>query len=200
MIRIGRYLPETRAEGPGKRFAIWVQGCELHCPGCFATELQPRTGGVLVPVSGLIERIEAVKTGICGVTFLGGEPFLQASALTRIANAAHGMGLSVLCFTGYTMEWLLENGDADQKALLDAVDLLIDGPYREELRSFRRPLVGSENQRFRYLTERITPEEIQAYRNSIECRIGPDGVLQLNGMGDFTMLAERLRSAAKEVL
>ncbi len=185
MIRIGNMIPKTRAEGPGTRFAIWVQGCDQNCPGCFAQHLRSHDGGTLMPVSEVLEAIKAVRSDISGVTFLGGEPFLQARALLQIADAAHAMDLSVLCFSGYTLADLVLGGDPDHLALLLAIDLLVDGPYLEEQRSFSRPLVGSDNQQFRYLTQRITPAQIAEYHNRIECRIGRDGVLCLNGMGDF---------------
>ncbi len=198
MIRIARVIPKTRAEGPGTRFAIWTQGCDLHCPGCYAKHLWPRDGGTPMSVSDLIGAIKAVRTEIDGITFLGGEPFLQASALSRVAEAAHGMGLSVLCFSGYTLADLVLDGDPDHMKLLLETDLLIDGPYRAEQRSFSRPMIGSDNQQMHFLTQRITPGEMERYRNCVECRIDRDGVLFLNGMGDFPALERQFLSASKK--
>ena len=74
--------------------------------------------------------------------------------------------------------------------LLRYVDLLIDGPYMEEKQDFSRPLVGSSNQRFIYLTDQIPKCEIENYRNQIELNIKTNGKLEINGMTDLDKLSE----------
>lgn len=193
MIRAARILEKTRAEGPGLRFCLWVQGCTIRCPGCYAAALQPLDGGFPVEEEELIRRIRDLAPELEGVTFLGGEPFLQAEALARVAAAARAEGLSVLCFTGYVYEELLARDDAAVRALLEQTDLLLDGPYRQEERDFSRPLVGSRNQSFRFLTGRYTPRDLLAWKNRVEIRIGKDGICRLNGMGDFPALERQLQ-------
>ena len=80
-------------------------------------------------------------------------------------------------------------GTADEDS---DVDLLIDGPYIRALQDFSRPLVGSSNQRFIYLTDRFTPEELRSYRNRFEIRVDPDGTVFLNGMGDLNRLRRKI--------
>lgn len=74
LLRVHRFLPFTRAEGPGNRACVWVQGCPIRCPGCFNPGTWPTGGGEEVAVEDLADRILDVKD-IEGVTFLGGEPF-----------------------------------------------------------------------------------------------------------------------------
>lgn len=198
MIRVGRVVPKTRAEGPGLRFAVWVQGCRLRCPGCYARALWDESGGTETDEDALLEELRKVADEVEGVTLLGGEPFLQAGALARFAGAAREMGLSVLTFTGYWYEDLLRGGDREALALLAATDLLIDGPYLQEQRDFSRPLVGSRNQRFRFLTERYSPADLERCRNRVEVRLGKDGVLRVNGMGDFGALEAILKGESKD--
>ena len=198
MIRVGRVVPKTRAEGPGLRFAMWVQGCRMGCPGCYARALWDESGGTETDEDALLEELRKVSGEVEGVTLLGGEPFLQAGALARFAGAAREMGLSVITFTGHRYEDLLRGGDRETLSLLEQTDLLIDGPYLQEQRDFSRPLVGSRNQQFRFLTERYSPADLERCRNRVEVRLGKDGVLRVNGMGDFGALEAILKGESKD--
>lgn len=84
---------------------------------------------------------------IRGVTLSGGEPMLQPKPLAEIARAAKQKGLSVWCYTGFTLEFLQHEGRADRMALLDLVDVLVDGPYVAHERSLDLLYCGSRNQR-----------------------------------------------------
>lgn len=197
MIRIHRIVFRTRSEGPGLRLAVWTQGCRAACPGCYATALWDEQGGTAMSTAQLCREIVAAD-GIEGITLLGGEPFLQAAPLAEAAAFARERGLSVITFTGQLYEQLLTSKDNGVQALLRHTDVLIDGPYRQELRDFSRPLVGSANQRFLFLTGRYTPEDMAACRNSVELRIGKDGAMRLNGMGDFIRLQQILQQSKGE--
>lgn len=189
-MRIHRIIPATRAEGPGMRFTIWVQGCHNYCRGCYATDLWDASGGWEISPEELICRIEQTP-GIEGITFLGGEPMEQAADLSRIAAAARDLGLSVITFTGRVYEDILQEGDNQRLTLLAYTDLLIDGPYLPEQHDISRPWVGSSNQRYLFLTDRYTMEDVERCHNRVELRVSRDGILRMNGMGDFPAL-ERL--------
>jgi len=190
-MRLHRLIPRTRAEGPGMRFTLWVQGCRNACPGCYSTALWDPNGGCEHSVGDVIRQIRETN-GIEGVTFLGGEPMEQAAELAQIAAQARQIGLSVLTFTGLTYEQLLEERDPNRLALLKNTDLLIDGPYVKELHDTSRPWVGSKNQRYLFLTDRYSMEDIEKCRNRVEFRLDKNGILRLNGMGDFAALEEIL--------
>ena len=70
----------TESEGPGKRLAVWVQGCERRCPGCCNIEMQEIRKNTIVEASDLVDVIRKAKdeTGIEGISLIGGEPMLQA--------------------------------------------------------------------------------------------------------------------------
>ena len=135
-----------------------------------------------------------------GLTLLGGEPFDQAQEAAQLAKEAKKHGLSVLTFTGYRLEELRKKGPAERK-LLKRTDLLIDGPFEEEKKSFDRPLVGSSNQRFHFLTDRYKKEDIMSWKNSFEIRIDQDGRIWINGMGDLAGLRdyEKRRHSSNEI-
>ncbi len=190
MLDVYKILKKTTVEGPGTRFCIWVQGCKKHCPDCFAKETWAFNAGQKYSVEELFEQIKSEKD-LEGVTFLGGEPFEQAKDLAKLSSLVKNIGLSVLCFTGYTIEQLRAKKSADVDAFLENIDLLIDGGFEKENFDLSRPWVGSSNQRYLYLTDTYSPEIIKTYKNKVEARISPDGRLEINGMGDFKAIREK---------
>ena len=82
-----------------------------------------------------------------GVTFSGGEPFMQAGDLAQVAFEAKRIGWDVTTFTGHTFEELQARTDAETHALLELTDYLIDGPYIHEQRDLDLKFRGSANQR-----------------------------------------------------
>jgi anaerobic ribonucleoside-triphosphate reductase activating protein len=191
-LRVHRILEKTQIAGPGWRFSVWVQGCRRHCQGCLAPETWDKDGGYSLDTQEIIDSATNAPD-IEGITFLGGEPFEQAQALALIGKALREQGLSVVTFTGYTLEELREADDHDYNELLAVTDLLIDGAFDEEQKSLARPWVGSSNQRFLFLTERYTEKDIIHLNNKLEVRIFPDGRARVTGMGDFPLFQEYLR-------
>lgn len=196
-MRIARFLQKTAAEGPGCRACVWVQGCAHRCDGCFAQSLWDPDGGSEIDVREIIRSLDKNRDALRGITLLGGEPFDQAKELSIIAAYAHEIGLDVIAFTGYLIEELQSRPDAMK--FLDHVDLLLDGEYKKELRDFSRPLVGSSNQRFLYLSARITPEEMAAYKNRFEIRTDSSGAIRINGMGNLETIDQYIKNDRGEM-
>ena len=184
MLNLYKIIPLTEVEGPNKRFCLWVQGCKKHCVGCWAKETWKFGVGTDYSVEELTELITNQKE-IEGVTFLGGEPFEQAEPLSRFAQNVKKLGLSVVCFTGYTIEELRAKNSQAVNKLLENIDLLVDGGFEKDNFDLSRPWVGSSNQRYIFLTDFYSPEEIKKYKNKVEVRISEGGKLEINGMGDF---------------
>ncbi|MBR3315659.1 MAG: radical SAM protein [Atopobiaceae bacterium] len=200
-LRIHTIREDTRSEGPGHRFCVWTQGCLRRCSGCFARDTWDPQGGRELTLEDLCsllsDRLERPPT-LEGITLLGGEPFLQAAALSRFAAFAREQGLSVFCFTGFTLEELRASDDASALDLLSMVDVLADGPYLKSQRDFGRPWVGSRNQRFHFLTNRYAPDDFLGHRNRVEIRLRRDGSVALNGMADFFDLEVHETNAATQ--
>lgn len=182
-LRIHEFLPETEAEGPGRRACIWVQGCPIRCTGCFVPWTWDSEAGERVGVAELSEKI-LNGPNIEGVTFVGGEPFAQAASLARLGGILRASGLSVVTFTGYEYENILRAGRSDWVDLLRVTDLLLDGPFVKEAADISRPWLGSSNQRFIFLTDRYRhlAAEMMKTPNRVEIRIGADGRIAMNGM------------------
>ncbi|MEK9135171.1 MAG: 4Fe-4S single cluster domain-containing protein [Patescibacteria group bacterium] len=182
-INLHSFLLRSRANGPGERAVVWVQGCNRRCAGCFNPETQPFATKELVTVEELENRIAVIK-GISGVTFSGGEPFEQASQLAELAKKIHGLGLTVVCFTGYTLEQLREANRKDWNAILQEVDLLIDGTFIESERC-AEPYRGSANQKLHFLSGRIRPEEVAEAHQTAELTLSLDGSLTATGFPEM---------------
>lgn len=179
-LPIAQIIPRTAAEGPGERFAIWLQGCPLRCPGCCNPEMLPFDGGVPTPVDELVSQIIATD-GIEGITLLGGEPFAHAAGLAPLACEIRRLELSVMIFSGYTLEELHSQSDPAVDALLSQTDILVDGPYRNDLPETGRRWIGSKNQQIHFLTDRCNPADPRWREpNTLEVRLD-DGELTVNG-------------------
>ena len=183
ILRLHHYILCTRTEGPGARAAIWVQGCPNHCVGCASPDTWSFAEGYEKRVDELADEILAVPH-LEGVTFAGGEPFCQAQALASLGRRLQREGLSIITFSGYTLADLRDMHEDDVTGLLSVTDVLIDGPYMEELACQDRPLVGSSNQEYHFLTKRYAflEEFWRGGKNKAEVRIMPDGRISVNGM------------------
>lgn len=145
-IRLAGIEPESIVDGPGYRLAVFVQGCPHGCPGCHNPGTHDPAGGYLSDTAEIIARL-GKNPLVRGVTLTGGEPMMQASALCEIAAAAREKGLSVWCYTGFTLEALVRENDAGRMRLLGLTDVLVDGPYIARERSLDLLYCGSKNQR-----------------------------------------------------
>ncbi|MBQ8172704.1 MAG: anaerobic ribonucleoside-triphosphate reductase activating protein [Mailhella sp.] len=143
-LRVAGVIEESIVDGPGLRFALFLQGCPIHCPGCQNPQTWDPEGGSLVTADEVLARILADPL-VHGVTFSGGEPFAQAEALLPLACALKERGYNLMAFTGYTLEKLVQ--DPSCRALLEKLDLLVDGPFIEAQKSLELRFRGSLNQR-----------------------------------------------------
>lgn len=194
-INLASWLPYTEAEGPGRRAALWVQGCQFYCPGCCNPAFLRLAPRELVTSNSLIGRLADARSEfeIEGLTMLGGEPMLQAQGLSEVAAGAQHLGLSVMVFTGYTLQELRSDPLPGTQNLLDHTDVLVDGRYVANLPEQHRAWVGSSNQRFHYLTARYdgSIERTDDGRQRVEVRLSASGGVELNGWpADFKAQAD----------
>ncbi|WGV28032.1 4Fe-4S single cluster domain-containing protein [Halotia branconii] len=174
-LNIMGYVDESEVNGPGSRAVIWVQGCPRECPGCFNPESWPFKINQLIAVDTLVEKILS-KPQNTGVTFSGGEPFWQATALASLAHKVKAAGLNVMSFTGFTLNQLQsESAPPDSLTLLEQLDILIDGPFVESL-AINSPdsPVSSSNQRVRVLNPAFA-DQITWASDQIEIHVLKDG-------------------------
>lgn len=184
-LNITQIVEATQAEGPGLRFVVWVQGCLKRCKGCCNVDLLRIEPANLVRSGDIIKRLKNVaqQYDLEGITFLGGEPLLQAEGLADVAEEAQKLSLSVMVFSGYERVELVESRFIGSQRLLNATDLLIDGEFDNTQIETVRNWVGSTNQHFHYLTNRYSPEiEIRKLTVTNEWRIDLNGNMIGNGL------------------
>jgi anaerobic ribonucleoside-triphosphate reductase activating protein len=181
-INLSQFVPCSYVNGPGARAVVWVQGCPIRCPGCFNPHTHSFKPRQLVTVNELARRI-LEHSGIEGVTYSGGEPFAQAAALAQLSECLRAEGLSIVSYSGYTIEALRASRDQAKRSLLDLLDILIDGPF---IQAQRADLLwrGSTNQRVHFLTDRYRNwvERVTQEGRRIECQIDDTGRLSWTGI------------------
>jgi anaerobic ribonucleoside-triphosphate reductase activating protein len=177
----------TRVNGPGTRFAIWFQGCTLRCPGCFNPDTHSHQDRFLVHTDLLVRQVVTIQREIEGVTVSGGEPLQQAIGLIRLLTGIRdSTRLSIILFSGHSMESIAKMPHG--KTVLDCLDVLIAGPYIQDMH-FGSGLLGSSNQQIHFLTQRYGREDFNRIP-PCEVRIQKDGRIEITGIeppiGDAT--------------
>lgn len=179
VLRLHHFLPHSRANGPGARAVVWVQGCALGCPGCYNPATHPFAGEELVPADELCDCIAALAGAVEGVTVTGGEPLQQRPGLLRLLRRLRDeTPLSALVFTGYAWDEVLRFPEADE--LLTCIDVLIAGRY-EAARHLATGLRGSANKTVHFLTGRYTAADLEAVPPA-EVYITAAGQILLSGI------------------
>ena len=184
-LNLADWIECTEVEGPGKRFALWVQGCQRCCPGCCNPQFLDFVPKKVMDAFDVCELIEKSmqKNKIEGVTFLGGEPMLQAKGLAEVAKFCRNLGLSVIVFTGYDLSDIRECQIVFSENLLQHTDVLVDGYFDKDNPDMQRNWVGSMNQRFHFFTDfyKSGIEYDERFSHGFELRIKSDGTLTSNG-------------------
>jgi anaerobic ribonucleoside-triphosphate reductase activating protein len=181
-IVVNRLLDRCEVLGPGVRAVVWVQGCPLRCRECIAAETLSFDGGRVMPVAELASWLCSL-VGVEGVTLSGGEPFAQARPLAQLLDEVRAVrpDFTAMSYSGFTLA-AVRRGTPAQRALLDRLDLLVDGPYQVARHGDLR-WRGSSNQRLIPLSDRyrdlLAEPDIGA---GIEFTVGLDRTLSWAGV------------------
>lgn len=171
-LRIAGIARESVVDGPGFRFVIFTQGCPHHCEGCHNPKTHAEDGGTFLAVEDIFSQICATKL-ISGVTFSGGEPFMQAGKLVHLAKKIRSRGLDIVTYTGFLFEQLLAmaSQNKDVRQLLSVTDLLVDGPYIAAERDLRLAFRGSRNQRIIDVASSLALGKVVLWEDkTVDCR------------------------------
>jgi anaerobic ribonucleoside-triphosphate reductase activating protein len=154
LLNIHAILPASRANGPGLRTVVWFQGCSIGCQGCFNPLTHSAEPQQLITPEVLVEQIIANSSEIEGITISGGEPFDQAEGLLVFLKLLRSTsGLSIVLLSGYTFKQIVKKPFGS--AILQQVDVLIAGPFINDLKSPAR-LAGSSNKSHHFINQRYT--------------------------------------------
>lgn len=145
-VRIAGSKPHSAVNGPGVRYVLFMQGCHHHCPGCQNPETHDLLGGTEFTIEEVLAEIRSTRY-LDGVTLSGGDPFAQPEACYELAKAIREAGLNLWVYSGWTFAQIIEGKAGDKaKEILPYIDVLVDGPYVESLRSEEVIWRGSSNQ------------------------------------------------------
>lgn len=148
-IRLAAYLqPDSIVDGEGIRTVIWTQGCPHNCQGCHNPTTHDLEGGTLVDLEEVYDIIDDLE-GQDGITFSGGDPFMQPKECCEIAKYAKKKGYNIWSYTGYTFEQLLTLAKKKTEIIdfLKEIDVLVDGKFELLKKSYNTKFRGSSNQR-----------------------------------------------------
>lgn len=150
-LRVNYIGKRLRAQGPGTRYTIWVQGCSIHCPGCMNTDTWDPSGGKDYDVQELARDILSTE-GIDGVTITGGEPIDQLEAVRELCGLIYEK-VCVFLTTGYYFFAVSNTGELWVNSIAPVTDILCVGPFEAD-KICSDGWRGSSNQKVLYLTER----------------------------------------------
>ena len=175
-MRVSRIVHGSYVNGPGQRNVLWVQGCTIGCKGCFNTHTWVKEKGALMSTDEVVnELLEYPVSYPGGLTISGGEPMEQwdsVKEVVRMFRDAVGRRVSVLMFTGWTRDMLVQSVGYEE--LCQYVDVAVAGPYmmRDPTETVVAGLATSSNQEVIPLTKAHTLEEIMRpakYNIEVHC-------------------------------
>ena len=141
-----KIIPMDIANGPGWRVSLFVSGCRRHCKGCFNQEAWDFNYGEKFSWETVheLERL-VMNPNVSGLSILGGDPFEHENREWVEALCAYIKcncpGKDIWVWTGYEFE------DVRDLPVMRYIDVLVDGPFVEELKDLRLKYRGSSNQR-----------------------------------------------------
>ncbi|MBR1889564.1 MAG: anaerobic ribonucleoside-triphosphate reductase activating protein [Alloprevotella sp.] len=144
MISLLDIVEDTMVDGPGLRTAIYCAGCPNACPQCHNPQSWDIRNGRPTSTDEIMQVVMADP--FANVTFTGGDPMFQPEGFLELARAIRQQSQKTIwCFTGFLFEDLLRK--PAQRALLEEIDVLVDGPFIARLRNTDLRFRGSSNQR-----------------------------------------------------
>lgn len=156
-LRIAGITKESVVDGPGIRYVIFAQGCLHNCKGCHNPNTHALDGGFLIELDEIYNDIIKNRF-IDGVTFSGGDPFVQVDVFAELSKRLKMNDINIMCYTGYVYEEIIK---VDKyKEFLNYIDILVDGRFILERKTLKKPYVGSDNQRIIDVKESLRENKI----------------------------------------
>lgn len=145
MIRVLSIIHDSIVDGEGLRTVIFFAGCPHRCYGCHNPESWNSRGGENYRVENILDIIHEYPDN--DITFSGGDPMMQAEQILPLAKELKQLGKNIWCYTGYTLEEIIEGNNRAKQELLSYIDMLIDGRFEHKLKDMTLSFKGSHNQR-----------------------------------------------------
>lgn len=159
IIRLAGVVKESYTDGVGIRYTIFMQGCKHGCHNCQNPETWDFEGGYNASIPELVTDILEDPL-LDGITLSGGDPMYQPNTVLELINELRNRNseLTVWLYTGFTYEDCL--ADPDKLEVLKHIDILVDGPYQDNLRALHLRFRGSSNQRIIDVKESLKQQRV----------------------------------------
>ena len=159
-MKINNIIKNSRVNGPGIRYTIWVQGCSIQCKDCGNKDTWEPNAGTEISIADIVSDI--FKNAVDGVSITGGEPLDQYNEVFELVRNVFPEK-SILLSTGYPFE------EVQNRIILKYIDILVTDPFIKELIDTSGAWRGSSNQRIHFLTDR--GKKFKAYRPKYKTEI-----------------------------
>ena len=158
--------------GDGLRVVLWVSGCEHKCYGCQNPQTHALSSGIPFDEDAEQELFDELKKDyISGITFSGGDPLhtKNRQEVSRLVGKVKSSfpNKTIWIYTGYTFENLLSMNDSVVNAILQNIDVLVDGKFYMKLKDINAPWVGSTNQKVIDVQQSLQQNKIILWKEGI---------------------------------
>lgn len=152
MMRYNKIRTMDISNGTGIRVSLFTQGCNIHCKGCFNSELWNYSGGKEFTKDTINHLIDLCRDRhISGLSILGGEPLSECNLDSLkeliISFKKELPDKTIWLWTGYYYHQLNDK----QKQIVSMVNTLVDGPFEIEHKDPNLLFRGSSNQKITYI-------------------------------------------------
>ena len=166
-MKIAGFYDESISNGLGWRAVLFVSGCPHHCPGCHNKEAQDFNYGEEFNEEEILKRIKE-NSILNGITISGGEPLCKENipgVLKFIKDVkAIRPEFNVWCYSGYTLDQLIDRNDEETNKCLNEIDVLVDGRFEEKKKDPTLKFRGSSNQRILDLKPSLQTHKFIEYK------------------------------------
>ncbi len=166
-MKIAGFYDESISNGLGWRAVLFVSGCPHHCPGCHNKEAQDFNYGEEFNEEEILERIKE-NSILNGITISGGEPLCKENipgVLKFIKDVKEiRPEFNVWCYSGYTLDQLIDRNDEETNKCLNEIDVLVDGRFVESKKDPTLKFRGSSNQRILDLKPSLQTHKFIEYK------------------------------------
>ena len=166
-MKIAGFYDESISNGLGWRAVLFVSGCPHHCPGCHNKEAQDFNYGEEFNEEEILKRIKE-NSILNGITISGGEPLCKENipgVLKFIKDVKEiRPEFNVWCYSGYTLDQLIDRNDEETNKCLNEIDVLVDGRYVKEKKDPTLKFRGSSNQRILDLKPSLQTHKFIEYK------------------------------------
>ena len=152
------------SNGPGVRVSVFMQGCTFNCKNCFNPETHDFNGGEEFTDETIKKIIDLASfSHIVGLSVLGGEPMhpLNIDGTTKLLKKFREIypNKNIWVWTGFLIDC-----DLIGKEVLNYIDVLVDGQYKDELFNPRLKYCGSDNQRVIDVKKTLKSKKVVLYK------------------------------------